>query len=32
LFEDISTLPRRQQERVFEFVQAIVDQYRRKAS
>jgi hypothetical protein len=32
LFEDISSLPRRQQEKVFEFVEAIVDQYRRKAS
>jgi hypothetical protein len=32
LFEDISSLPRRQQEKVFEFVEAFVDQYRRKAS
>jgi len=31
LFEDVSALPRRQQEKVLEFVSAIVEQYRRQA-
>jgi hypothetical protein len=32
LFEDISSLPRQQQDKVCELVEAFVDQYRRKAS
>jgi len=31
LFADVSQLPRRQQDKVLEFVEAIVDQYKRKA-
>ena len=31
LFEDVSKLPRRQQEKVAEVVSAMLDQYRRKA-
>ncbi|MCP4449672.1 MAG: helix-turn-helix transcriptional regulator [Myxococcales bacterium] len=31
LFEDVSKLPRRQQEKVVEVVSAMLDQYRRKA-
>jgi len=32
LFEDVSELPRRQQEKVVEFVSALVEQYKRQAS
>jgi transcriptional regulator with XRE-family HTH domain len=32
LFEEVSELPRRQQEKVVEFVSALVEQYRRQAS
>jgi transcriptional regulator with XRE-family HTH domain len=32
LFADVSRLPRRQQDKVVEFVEAFVTQYRRKAS
>jgi len=32
LFEEVSELPRRQQEKVVEFVSALVEQYRRRAS
>ncbi|OGR15198.1 MAG: hypothetical protein A2341_07150 [Deltaproteobacteria bacterium RIFOXYB12_FULL_58_9] len=31
VFEDVSRLPRRQQEKVVEFVSALVDQYKRSA-
>ena len=32
LFEEVSELPRRQQDKVVEFVSALVEQYKRKAS
>lgn len=32
LFEQVARLPRRQQDKVLEFVSAFIDQYRRKAS
>ena len=32
VFEDVSELPRRQQEKVVEFVSALVEQYKRQAS
>ena len=32
LFEEVSELPRRQQEKVVEFVSALVEQYKRQAS
>lgn len=32
LFEEVSDLPRRQQEKVVEFVSALVEQYKRQAS
>jgi transcriptional regulator with XRE-family HTH domain len=32
LFEEVSELPRRQQEKVAEFVSALVEQYKRRAS